>query len=441
MKIEKKVLVSRESISRDPVGWSRSTYLCLVSTVDPNHVRRVPELEGIRGSYRGNAGELSIYLGDLVVECLVLLSAHRRRRAVRRVNLNGLSATLVSVVAIKTVVIFCSFDSRERTVVFSDPGYPGGFAGNQKHVYSMTSSLPNRAWCIARRPSDASCCAGKGKKKPLPNRSWSMQGIARPSDVISCRAGKGKKKPQYGSGRDALGSSSPVESLHFGRLIGESAKDTAQKLDQQSQKSPKEDDARAKLYLEKWTQEEDASYEMFESLLQGKPLDERAKKIKDIEFAEIMRMSADDEMLDDFEAVALSSSDEGVEGAVEAACLSKQSKVRTGRYSIKFRIVSYHGVAAEAGDCLLLVAGEEVGEVSTALGASGDDDGELGQLDQLHVDEFHARQGHVADERRDGGRRPVVREADEGADPVVRADKGPVDVWVDGFRHAVCFGR
>jgi hypothetical protein len=184
------------------------------------------------------------------------------------------------------------------------------------------TSLPNRAWCIARRPSD-----------------------------VSCRAkGKGKKKPQYGSGRDALGSSSPVESLHFGRLIGESAKDTAQKLDQRSQKSaasskPKEDDARAKLYLEKWEQEEDASYEMFESLLQGKPLDERAKKIKDIEFAEIMRMSADDEVLNEFEAVALSSSDEGVEegveGAVEAARLSKQSKVRTGRYSIKsYRIIS-----------------------------------------------------------------------------------------------------
>ena len=80
---------------------------------------------------------------------------------------------------------------------------------------------------------------------------------------------------------------------------------------------------------------------MFESLLQGKPLDERAKKIKDIEFAEIMRMSADDEVLNEFEAVALSSSDEGVEGAVEAARLSKQSKVRTGRYSIKsYRIIS-----------------------------------------------------------------------------------------------------
>ena len=84
-----------------------------------------------------------------------------------------------------------------------------------------------------------------------------------------CSAGgkkKGKNKPQYGSGRDAMPPSLPTE-LHFGRLIGETAKDTAQKLEQRSSmaSTSRTEDVRAKLYLEKWEQEEDASYEMFES--------------------------------------------------------------------------------------------------------------------------------------------------------------------------------
>ena len=142
---------------------------------------------------------------------------------------------------------------------------------------------------------------------------------------VQCSAKNRKKKERnYGSGRAQI-DSSMTESLHFGRLIGETAKDTAKKLErrdgQVTDRGQAKDDVRAKLYLEKWEQEEDMSYSMFESLLNGKPLDPRSKKMKELEFENILELSTDDEVFQDYEAVALSSSDDDdvarVGGSVE----------------------------------------------------------------------------------------------------------------------------
>ena len=124
--------------------------------------------------------------------------------------------------------------------------------------------------------------------------------------LVRCHAKKKnqrKKERKYGEGREQIGTS-VTESLHFGRLIGETAKDTAERLEGSAT-----GDARAKLYLEKWEQEEDASYSMFESLLNGKPLDDRSKKMKEIEFESILELSTDDEVFQEYELV-LSSGDE-----------------------------------------------------------------------------------------------------------------------------------
>ncbi len=122
--------------------------------------------------------------------------------------------------------------------------------------------------------------------------------------MVRCFAKNRKKKERkYGEGREQIGSS-VTESLHFGRLIGETAKDTAERLEGSGT-----EDARAKLYLEKWEQEEDASYSMFESLLNGKPLDDRSKKMKELEFESILELSTDDEVFQEYELV-LSSTDD-----------------------------------------------------------------------------------------------------------------------------------
>ena len=131
--------------------------------------------------------------------------------------------------------------------------------------------------------------------------------------LVRCAAKKNQRKERkYGEGREQIGSS-VTESLHFGRLIGETAKDTAERLEGSAT-----GDARAKLYLEKWEQEEDASYSMFESLLNGKPLDARSKKMKEIEFESILELSTDDEVFREYELVLSSGDDADDADGVDA---------------------------------------------------------------------------------------------------------------------------
>ena len=78
-----------------------------------------------------------------------------------------------------------------------------------------------------------------------------------------------------------------AEYLHFGRLIGEKAEESKNRLKKSSVNVSK--DPRAELYLEKWSQEEEMSYSMFETLLGGG--DASMTAIKDISFDDIMRNS------------------------------------------------------------------------------------------------------------------------------------------------------
>lgn len=100
---------------------------------------------------------------------------------------------------------------------------------------------------------------------------------------------------EYGSGRADMnngpGSAGEgpgvAEYLHFGRLIGERADESKDRLEQSSVDVSK--DPRAELYLEKWSQEEEMSYSMFETLLDGG--DPVTSTVKNISFDDIMHDS------------------------------------------------------------------------------------------------------------------------------------------------------
>ena len=91
-------------------------------------------------------------------------------------------------------------------------------------------------------------------------------------------------KKESESAREGPGA---AEYLHFGRLIGEKAEESKNRLKKSSVNVSK--DPRAELYLEKWSQEEEMSYSMFETLLGGG--DASMTAIKDISFDDIMRNS------------------------------------------------------------------------------------------------------------------------------------------------------
>lgn len=111
----------------------------------------------------------------------------------------------------------------------------------------------------------------------------------------------------YGSGRADMNNGSEsmgegpgvAEYLHFGRLIGERADESKDRLEQSSVDVSK--DPRAELYLEKWSQEEEMSYSMFETLLDGG--DPVTSAVKDISFDDIMRDS-DEVIQAAFESIA-----------------------------------------------------------------------------------------------------------------------------------------
>lgn len=105
---------------------------------------------------------------------------------------------------------------------------------------------------------------------------------------------------EYGSGRSQLGIQSnsaensrqpgATEYLHFGRLIGESAEESSKRLDEIPGSWTK--DTRAELYLEKWNHEEDMSYQMFETLLDGE--NEKTAAIKKFSFESILSEEEED---------------------------------------------------------------------------------------------------------------------------------------------------
>jgi len=75
----------------------------------------------------------------------------------------------------------------------------------------------------------------------------------------------------YGSGRENMVNEtknvepSAAEYLHFGRLLGEKTEESERKLKSKAVDIEKDD--RAKLYMEKWQNEEEVSYSMFETML------------------------------------------------------------------------------------------------------------------------------------------------------------------------------
>ena len=97
-------------------------------------------------------------------------------------------------------------------------------------------------------------------------------------------SGRAEMKKESESAREGPGA---AEYLHFGRLIGEKAEESKNRLKKSSVNVSK--DPRAELYLEKWSQEEEMSYSMFETLLGGG--DASMTAIKDISFDDIMRNS------------------------------------------------------------------------------------------------------------------------------------------------------
>lgn len=97
-------------------------------------------------------------------------------------------------------------------------------------------------------------------------------------------SGRAEMKKELESDREGPGA---AEYLHFGRLIGEKAEESKNRLEKSSVNVSK--DPRAELYLEKWSQEEEMSYSMFETLLGGG--DASMTAIKDISFDDIMRNS------------------------------------------------------------------------------------------------------------------------------------------------------
>lgn len=113
---------------------------------------------------------------------------------------------------------------------------------------------------------------------------------------IPCIEMRGDMVQEYGSGRSQLGIQSntseggkqsggtAAEYLHFGRLIGESAEESSKRLEKVSDTVKK--DKRAELYLEKWNHEEEMSYQMFETLLDGDT--EKTSTMKQLSFESIM---------------------------------------------------------------------------------------------------------------------------------------------------------
>ncbi|WPT14033.1 hypothetical protein PSENEW3_00000165 [Picochlorum sp. SENEW3] len=119
---------------------------------------------------------------------------------------------------------------------------------------------------------------------------------------------------EYGSGRSQLGiqsnnttpekskqsGGSAAEYLHFGRLIGESAEESSKRLEEISSSVKK--DKRAELYLEKWSHEEEMSYQMFETLLSGDT--EKSAAMRQLSFDSIMN-EEDEEIEAAFESLVL----------------------------------------------------------------------------------------------------------------------------------------
>ena len=89
--------------------------------------------------------------------------------------------------------------------------------------------------------------------------------------TLTFAKGRRKKERDYGSGREDMANetkkneSSAAEYLHFGRLIGEKTEESERKLKSKAVDIEKDD--RAKLYMEKWQNEEEVSYSMFETML------------------------------------------------------------------------------------------------------------------------------------------------------------------------------
>lgn len=153
------------------------------------------------------------------------------------------------------------------------------------------------------------------------------------SSVAAGSKKKGKKKPEYGSGRANMS----VDYLHFGRLIGETAEETAQKFqrpegaaEDDEKEEVQEGDRRAMLYLKKWNQEEELSYSMFETLLDGNT-SPRERRMKDLTFEAIMS-GEDAEMQEAYETLVLSSVDDNV--PVESSSEPKRNTVREILYEI-----------------------------------------------------------------------------------------------------------
>lgn len=85
-----------------------------------------------------------------------------------------------------------------------------------------------------------------------------------------------------------------MEYLHFGRLIGESVEESEEKLNSRS--IDIENDGRAQIYLEKWEEEEEASYAMFETLLRRADTDQVSKSVRELTFDQLV---AKDDGIDD----------------------------------------------------------------------------------------------------------------------------------------------
>lgn len=78
---------------------------------------------------------------------------------------------------------------------------------------------------------------------------------------------------------------SAAEYLHFGRLIGEKTEESERKLKSKAVDIEKDD--RAKLYMEKWQNEEEVSYSMFETML-GASADGLSKIAETLSFEQIV---------------------------------------------------------------------------------------------------------------------------------------------------------
>lgn len=78
-------------------------------------------------------------------------------------------------------------------------------------------------------------------------------------------------------------------------MIGESVEESSERLKNSS--IDVSNDKRAELYLEKWSLEEDMSYEMFETLLSNDPRSAKASAVKQVSFEELM--SGDEDQINE----------------------------------------------------------------------------------------------------------------------------------------------